>query len=404
MGDVAVKVLIIGAGAVGLCTAYRLAQRQVADITVVERDQVGAGASGRAAGIITGQLWSPTGVAVRALSITGFRQFSDELHGYRFGDVGCLNLFEAEAVEKRRRLYPLYDQHGVHHEELSVTQIKRRWPAVHLRPGLMGLFDKDGGYSEPDRMLPALASACRALGVDVRESCPVTGLRHRGGDTRGVETEGGPIEADVVVCTTHVWSRTLLQQHGHQVPIKAFRHQRFLTAPSDPAPELPAINAHPYGGYMRPAEKGAVLVGVETPEVGEVGVDDPAFHMDELNIDDTVRGTARQVLELLPGVSDETWADERVGALCFSADGEPVLGRLADGTFIATAFHSGGFAYSPAAGQLLAEWITTGAPSVDVTAFAPDRFDRLTTVEFLTRSMTHTQYNSYSAIGAPRKF
>ena len=115
-------------------------------------------------------------------------------------------------------------------------------------------------------------------------------------------------------------------------------------------------------------------------------------------------GVLRQVLELLPGITDETWTDERGGALCFSADGEPVLGRLADGTFIATAFHSGGFAYSPAAGQLLAEWIATGAPSVDFTAFAPDRFDHTATEEFLARSMTHTQYNSYSAIGAPRKF
>jgi len=145
-------------------------------------------------------------------------------------------------------------------------------------------------------------------------------------------------------------------------------------------------------------------VGVETPDVIEVDITEPVFHMDQLSIDDETRQAARQVLALLPDVVVDAWADERVGALCFSADGEPILGKLGDGTYVATAFHSGGFAYSPAAGQLLAEWIATGKPSVDVTAFAPDRFAAPSTEQFHARRMTHAQYNTYSAIGAPRKF
>lgn len=398
------SVLIVGAGAVGLCTAFRLAQRGVKDITVVEGNHVGAGASGRAAGIITGQLWSPTGVAVRSLSLQGFRQFSEELTGYRFGDVGCLNIFHEDGIDERRPHYGLYDRHGIAHEELSADEIRKRWPVVDPRPGLMGLFDERGGYSEPDQFLPAIAAGCRALGVTIQEGCRVSGLRSSGGHVTGVDTAAGPMEADVVVCTTHVWSRALLRRNGHDVPTKAFRHQRFVTAPQQPVPELPAINAHPYGGYMRPASGGAVLVGIETADVLEVDVSDPAFHMDTLQIDDKVRQAARQVLALTPTIAADTWADERVGALCFSADGEPVLGRLADGTFVATAFHSGGFAYSPAAGQLLAEWIVDGAPSVDVSAFAPDRFDAAASQRFAAQQLTHSQYNDYSAIGAPRKF
>ncbi len=398
------RILILGAGAVGLCTAYYLAQRRQADITVVERNRVGAGASGRAAGIITRQLWSPTGIAVRGLSVAGFRQFSQQLPGYRFADVGCLNLFHEDHIAERRQQYRLYDEHHVHHEELSASEITRRWPAVHPRPGLMGLLDADGGYSEPDHLLPALADGCRALHVTLQEDCNVTGLRQRGGRTIGVDTDNGPLEADVVVCTTHMWSRALLQLHGHTLPVKAFRHQRFLTPPIDPGPVLPAINAHPYGGYLRPATNGAVLVGVETPDVVEVPSNDPTFHMDRLRIDDETRLAAQEVLALLPGVAVGPWADERVGALCFSADGEPILGQLEDGTFVATAFHSGGFAYSPGAGQLLAEWITTGVPSIDITAFSPGRFRAPATEEFLARTMTQAQYNTYSAIGSPRKF
>src|ERR671928_1271159 len=86
--------VIVGGGVIGLSTAYHLARKRFGRIVVLEKGPVGDGSSSRAAGIITGLLWSETGVLARKLSLARFRELSEELDGYRFKAVGCLNLFD----------------------------------------------------------------------------------------------------------------------------------------------------------------------------------------------------------------------------------------------------------------------------------------------------------------------
>ena len=62
------QVIIVGAGVTGLSTAYHLARRGARRVLVLEKGRVGAGSSSRAAGIITGLLWSETGVLARAFA------------------------------------------------------------------------------------------------------------------------------------------------------------------------------------------------------------------------------------------------------------------------------------------------------------------------------------------------
>src|SRR5215471_3294018 len=97
-------VIIIGGGVIGLSAAYHLARRRCGPIVLIEKGPVGDGSSSRAAGIITGLLWSETGVRVRKLSLTRFRELSDELDGYTFQAVGCLNLFDPESWPERAAL------------------------------------------------------------------------------------------------------------------------------------------------------------------------------------------------------------------------------------------------------------------------------------------------------------
>ncbi|MFN8569911.1 MAG: FAD-dependent oxidoreductase [Kouleothrix sp.] len=97
--------IIIGGGVTGHSTAYHLARKQFGRVIVLEQGLVGAGSSSRAAGIITGLLWSETGVRARKLSLARFRELSrDELDGYQFQATGCLNLFDPPAWPARAAL------------------------------------------------------------------------------------------------------------------------------------------------------------------------------------------------------------------------------------------------------------------------------------------------------------
>ena len=54
---------------------------------------------------------------------------------------------------------------------------------------------------------------------------------------------------------------------------------------------------------------------------------------------------------------------------------------------LGTAFHSGGFAYNPVSGLLLAEFVAEGRTSVDVSAYSPDRFDPTESAEYLASTL-----------------
>lgn len=406
--------VIVGAGVTGLSTAYHLARKSYGEITVIEKGRVGDGASSRAAGIITGLLWSETGVRARKISLTRFRELSDELDGYEFQNVGCLNLFDAASWPERERLLPLYDRLGVEYEIMDRGEMTAAWPDLDLAGEPVGLFDPLGGYSEPDHYLPALAEGCRKLGVRIREGCMISDFITDSGRMAGVVAAGERIEADAVVSTVHVWTLKVLESIGLQLPLKSFVHQRYVTAPLPSPVRIPAVNANPYGGYIRPAYGQRLLAGIENPSAPEFRVPDRSFEMSAIAPPPGLDAAARDdLLPLVPkaagtDLADRTdratradwtgwagWEIEKAGLLSFSRDGEPVLGSVNrfPGLYVGVAFHSGGFAYNPAAGVLLAGCVADGRPEIDIEDFSPNRFDPDETDAYNQTLITHGEYS-----------
>ena len=421
--------VIVGAGVTGLSTAYHLARRSYGRITVIEKGRVGDGASSRAAGIITGLLWSETGVRARKISLNRFRELSDELDGYRYQDVGCLNLFDASSWPERERLLPLYDRLGVAYSVMDKAEMAAAWPDLALPGEPIGLLDPLGGYSEPDHYVPALADGCRKLGVEIREGCMVSDFIVDSGRMAGVVAENDRIEADAVVSTVHVWTLKVLERIGLQLPLKSFVHQRYVTAPLPAPVRIPAVNANPYGGYVRPHYGQRLLAGIENPAAPEFRVPDRAFRMSTITPPPGLDEAARyNLLPLVPaagraglagrsslaggaerndpagnagraGNADNAdyadWEIEKAGLLSFSGDGEPILGPVErfPGLFVGVAFHSGGFAYNPAAGALLAGCVADGRPEIDIGDFSPNRFDPEETDAYNRTRITHDEYS-----------
>lgn len=375
----ATTVVVVGAGVIGLSSAYHLARRGVPRVILLEKDAVGAGASSRAGGIITGQLWSKTGIEARKISLRIFKELSKELrpYGYQYQAVGCLNLFSPADWREREKLLPLYRECDLSYEILPAKAIRRRWPLLKPADDMTGLFDPLGGYSEPDDYVPALAQHCRALGVDIREGATVAEFVVEKDRVVGLIADGELVAADQVICCAHSWTNLLLAAVGVQVPMKSFVHQRYLTAPLEEAARLPAVNANPYEVYLRPAQGNRILVGGETPQGPELEPPALAFGMNELRAPKGFCNSLRDKAKpLLPAIEAVPMQEERVGLISFSMDGEPMLGAVpgVSGLLLGAAFHSGGFAYNPVAGKLLAELATVGATELDIAAFSPDRF------------------------------
>ena len=370
--------VVIGGGVIGLSTAYHLARKQFGKIILIDKGPVGDGASSRAAGIITGLLWSETGVLTRKKSLELYRELSQELEGYTFQDVGCLNLFDPPSWKDREKLLPLYERLAVPFEILDAAEMRRRWPALNPRDEFIGLLDPLGGYSEPHEYIPALTQKIRTLDVEIREDQKVTGFLMRNGRVMGVKTAAGDIEGNAIISTVHAWTPQVLEPLDLCFPMKSFVHQRYVTKPLTAAVNIPAINANPLGGYIRPAAGNRLLAGIETEAREEHRVTSTDFHMSVLSAPAELKEKIiREFVPLVPVLANTSWETEKVGLITFSMDGEPILGPVAKlpGFYIGTAFHSGGFAYNPVAGLLLAEFVVDGQPHIDVSPFSPDRFD-----------------------------
>ena len=64
-----------------------------------------------------------------------------------------------------------------------------------------------------------------------------------------------------------------------------------------------------------------------------------------------------------------------------------VLFRLLEGLYVGVAFHSGGFAYNPVTGMLLAELVAEGKTKLDISSFSPSRFPQDETREYLATTV-----------------
>jgi glycine/D-amino acid oxidase-like deaminating enzyme len=380
------RAVIIGAGVTGLSTAYHLCKKQFGEIILLDKGPVADGSSQRAAGIFTGLLWNETGVLVRKRCFALYRELSQELQGYKFQNVGCLNLFSRDSWGEREALLPLYRRLDAPYQILQPGEIEARWPQMRLPPDCVGLYDPLGGYSEPTEYIPAMKQRLLELGVDIREGELVTDFEVKNAVVTGVRTGRELIEADAVVSTVYSWTRALLQTVGVQLAVKCFVHQRYVTPPFGSAINLPAVNANPYGAYFRPGIGGTLLAGLETAEREEYAVDSIDFRLAQIPSPPGLRAELqRRLLPLLPLMKGVAFQSESVGLLTFSLDGEPILGPLAalPGLILGLAFHSGGFAYNPGTGELLAEYVTEGRTSLDVTSWSPNRFEPRETAVYL---------------------
>ena len=200
----------------------------------------------------------------------------------------------------------------------------------------------------------------------------------KNGEAYGVETKSGSITADVVICTVHSWTLQLLSLIGWQPPIKSFVHQRYVSSRLEKPAEIPAINANPYEGYIRPATGQRLLAGGETPERIPFKVPSLDYRMDGLTAPpDLERHLFENMVRLYPELSSSKWDSSHIGLLSFSLDEEPILGESPHikNLFVGVSFHSGGFAYNPAAGVLLAELVNDGKTQINIDAFSPARFN-----------------------------
>jgi len=406
------RVVIIGGGVGGASIAFHLAQLGERDVVLLDRNQLTSGSTFHSAGLV-GQLRA-------GVSLTRMMMHSVEL--YRTLDCGwveCGGIRLACTPEREQevlRQVAWAKTFGLPLELISAEEAKALFPLMVTDGVRCASYLASDGYLDPSQLTYALVDGARQGGCRVYTNTRVTGIdverTGAGARVRGVQTEWGAIEAEVVVNAGGMFAAELGRLAGVRVPVIPFAHEYLVTQPFRErvaGEHLPTLRDPDLLIYFREEGGGLVMGGYERDSapwaLDEHLVDaiPPDFN-GRLLEDDWPRfeEIANNSRRRVPAMDEITVTRLINGPEAFTPDNEFCLGESeVRGLFVAAGFCAHGLAGAGGIGKVMAEWITDGEPSLDIWHMDIRRFGAHYGSPSYTLKRTKEVYETYYDIRYP---
>jgi sarcosine oxidase, subunit beta len=364
------QVVIIGGGVMGTSIACHLARAGVRDVVLVERDELAAGSTSKAAGGVRAQFSDELNVQLGARSLEAFARFGEET-GYDIGlrRVGYLFLLSTpEEVASFEAGVRLQNHLGVPSRMLTPKEAARLSPLITTDGLLAAAYSPDDGHCTPESVVHGYAATARAHGARVLRHTEVTGIERDGAFLTAVHTTLGRIATDTVICAAGAWSRAVGAMAGVDLPVQPLRRQIAVTEPvRGLPPALPMTIDFTTSLYFH-AEGPGLLLGMSDPD------ERPGFATDTHDrwIPRLYAAMERRAPALLDLRRTGGWA----GLYENTPDHNALIGEApAVSRFLyATGFSGHGFLQAPAVGEVVRDLYLGRAPFLDVGPLGAGRF------------------------------
>lgn len=354
------KVVVVGAGATGLSTAWWLARAGVS-VTVLDKGIVGWEASGRNGGGCS-HYQSPLFKEEQRL----WPQM-DELLGYptEHSKERIVMAVTPRQLEQYQYIAGMCNRLGYRVDLLDAQQVREAVPLAGDNC-VGGIHYRFGGHANPHRTVQAYAWAIQDLGGRIIQHAPATGFRRSGGKVTAVESAQGVHECDAVVIAAGPQTSSLLAKLDIAMPLAAARAEMIVT---EPAPMMKLGGVDGNGLYGRQTLRGNLAYGGGPHEWVEFGDTGPHARPST----PLARNLSRRLAELFPNASHLNVIRSWAGVIEMTPDGRPILDRRENVTM---ATMSGvGFGLSPASGHAVRDLVIDGTCSfTDIDKLALDRF------------------------------
>lgn len=398
------RIVIVGAGALGCSIAMHLARAGERDVVVLEKNAITHGSTWHAAGLV-GQYRSAedlTRLMQASVAVMDDIQAETPIDWHAVGSLRIAS--SAERLDEYRAAAPIAARYGVGFEVIDAAEAKRRFPQMSTEGVHGAAFVHGDGFVDPTSLTNAYAARARASGVRFIEGVTVTGARRQAARVAAIDTDHGSISCEVAVLATGVWGRPVGRMFGIDVAVAALEHQYAVTEKSPQiARGLPALRDPDLNFYLKPEVGALAIGGWEELTIPACEGDMPATFGRELlpNQLDRLAPILEQAARRIPLAGDLGMRTIINGPIPVTPDGEPILGPApgTDNVWLAAGFTSG-IAASGGAGRVLADWITTGAPTFPVPSLSPGRFGAVAAdLDALNRAAI-SAYSAYYALSA----
>ncbi|CZZ98056.1 oxidoreductase [Bordetella trematum] len=412
-----VDVAIIGAGIIGISTAWALARAGLR-VAVFEKGAIGAEQSSRNWGWIRSvkRDHCELPLALRANALWQALQQQVDV-GYRQRGLAYLAASAAE-MEGYAKWLQAARPYGISARLVEAQALPALLGAPSARDWQGALYSAEDGVAEPQLATAAIAGLAREAGCQIFEHCAARGLDVAAGRVRGVVTESGVVAAAAVVLAGGAWSRLFCGNSGVSFPQLKVHASVLRTTPLESGMDL-AINGGDFtcrkradGGYSV-SQLGASTADLTPDSIRLMRQFLPAWMAERkylklrvgrrfleewrmprrFALDAPTPFEQHRILDPQPGMAAISTALEKLkaafpafgaaqvagawaGMIDVTPDALPVMSAVdaVPGFFLASGFSGHGFGIGPAAGELMSELVQGKPPSVDATPFRLSRF------------------------------
>jgi dimethylglycine dehydrogenase len=381
------RVVVIGGGVVGVSTLYHLTKKGWADVVLLERKELTSGSTWHAAGLLPLFNLSYSVGQLHRYSVKLYKTLQAETEqdvGFR----GVSNIRLActpDRMDEYRYYAGIAETLGVNVRFLTPAQLEEIWPLAKMEGVLGAIQHPDDGYIQPADLTQALARGARNGGGEIYRNTAVIGIEQKPNGEWLVKTDQGDVTCEHIVSCTGNFARKTGEMVGLDIPVIPVEHQYLVTEPH-PAilerrakglPEMGVLRESDASYYMR-EENGGLLLGPYETGAPCCYVDGPSTDSEyELFQEDLDRLMPHidAAIKRVPAFGEVGIKRVYNGAIAYTPDGSPIVGPAWDlKNFWLNEGHSFGVTAAGGAGWQLAEWITTGEPSVDMMGVDPRRF------------------------------
>ena len=367
-------VIVIGAGMVGSAAAWRLASR--AKVLMIERFELGHrnGSSHGGSRIFRHAYEDVRYVRMALASGEGWRELERDTGEALLFPTGGLDL-GPEGHPDMVAIAAALEASDRPTEQLSGTEIHRRFPAFRAPDGHIALYQPDAGILAADRCVTAMQRLAASRGASIRSKLPVTSIDTHSEGVR-VDTADGSFTAARLVLAAGAWTSQLLDL---ALPLRVKQQQVIYLGV--PPGDLYSQQRFPIFidreslvyGFPRFEHAAAIKIAHHGDGV-EVTPATRSFNVDHAWAEETIERVRRWLPETdTRPLQAETCLYTMTPDEHFLVDLHPDHPELV----IAAGFSGHGFKFGPVLGQVLADLALQGSSRHDLSLFAVDRFQRL---------------------------
>ncbi len=400
------RAVVIGGGVGGCSIVYWLTRLGWDDVVLVERADLTSGSTFHSAGLV-GQLRSSLALTRMMMnSVELYRALEAEVGletGWR--EVGSLRLASSpERLEEITRQAGWAKTFGLPLDIVSAAEAQELFPPMSTDGVLGAAYLPSDGYIDPSQLTFALAEGARRRGAEVNTSTRVTGIAVERGEVTGVETDRGMIETGIVIDAGGMFAKEIGALAGVNVPIIPMAHEYLVLQPSGLPTDMPTMRDPSLLVYFRPESGGLIMGGYER-NCAPWSLDGiPADFNGRLLEEDWPRfeELMENAIVRVPMLEGMGVVKLINGPEAFTPDGEFILGPSeVRGFWVAAGFCAHGLAGAGGMGQLVAEWIIEGTPSLDVWHMDSRRFGAAYRSREYTLTRTAEIYETYYDVKYP---